>query len=60
MRERASIARRPRWRDVGHVAEILGADNGTLVLEECGVRALPIVSLISFLVGVILAYVGVI
>jgi phospholipid/cholesterol/gamma-HCH transport system permease protein len=28
------------------------------ILQECGVQALPIVSLISFLVGVILAYVG--
>ncbi len=30
----------------------------TLVLQEVGVQALPIVSLISFLVGVILAFVG--
>jgi phospholipid/cholesterol/gamma-HCH transport system permease protein len=29
-----------------------------LILQECGSQALPIVSLISFLVGVILAYVG--
>jgi hypothetical protein len=29
-----------------------------IILQECGVQALPIVSLISFLVGVILAYVG--
>ena len=29
-----------------------------LILQECGIQALPIVSLISFLVGVILAYVG--
>ncbi len=29
-----------------------------LILQECGGQALPIVSLISFLVGVILAYVG--
>jgi len=29
-----------------------------LLLQECGARALPIVTLISFLVGVILAYVG--
>ena len=29
-----------------------------LILQECGWQALPIVSLISFLVGVILAYVG--
>jgi phospholipid/cholesterol/gamma-HCH transport system permease protein len=28
------------------------------ILQECGAQALPIVSLISFLVGVILAYVG--
>jgi phospholipid/cholesterol/gamma-HCH transport system permease protein len=28
------------------------------LLEECGLRALPIVSLISFLVGLILAFVG--
>src|SRR5262249_42661737 len=28
------------------------------ILQECGGQALPIVSLISFLVGVILAYVG--
>lgn len=29
-----------------------------LILQECGAQALPIVSLISFLVGMILAYVG--
>jgi phospholipid/cholesterol/gamma-HCH transport system permease protein len=29
-----------------------------LALQECGVQALPIVSLISFLIGVILAFVG--
>jgi phospholipid/cholesterol/gamma-HCH transport system permease protein len=29
-----------------------------LIIQECGPRALPIVSLISFLVGVILAFVG--
>jgi phospholipid/cholesterol/gamma-HCH transport system permease protein len=29
-----------------------------LILQECGVQALPIVGVISFLVGVILAYVG--
>jgi phospholipid/cholesterol/gamma-HCH transport system permease protein len=29
-----------------------------LVIQECGPRALPIVSLISFLVGIILAFVG--
>ena len=29
-----------------------------LLLQECGAQALPIVTLISFLVGVILAYVG--
>ncbi len=29
-----------------------------LILQECGAQALPIVTLISFLVGVILAYVG--
>jgi phospholipid/cholesterol/gamma-HCH transport system permease protein len=29
-----------------------------LLIQECGVQALPIVTLISFLVGVILAYVG--
>ena len=29
-----------------------------LTLQECGVEALPIVSLISFLIGVILAFVG--
>ena len=29
-----------------------------IILQECGAQALPIVSLISFLVGVILAYVG--
>lgn len=29
-----------------------------LTLEECGAQALPIVSLISFLIGVILAFVG--
>jgi phospholipid/cholesterol/gamma-HCH transport system permease protein len=29
-----------------------------LVLQQCGAQALPIVSLISFLVGMILAYVG--
>lgn len=29
-----------------------------LTLQECGVQALPIVSLISFLIGVILAFVG--
>jgi phospholipid/cholesterol/gamma-HCH transport system permease protein len=33
------------------------ADFG-LILQECGASALPIVTLISFLVGVILAYVG--
>ena len=38
-------------------ARFLRSDLATL-LEESGVRALPIVSLISFLVGVILAYVG--
>jgi phospholipid/cholesterol/gamma-HCH transport system permease protein len=30
----------------------------TLLLQECGVNALPIVALISFLVGMILAFVG--
>jgi phospholipid/cholesterol/gamma-HCH transport system permease protein len=30
----------------------------TLFIQECGAQALPIVSLISFLVGVILAFVG--
>ena len=30
----------------------------TLTLQECGAQALPIVSLISFLVGLILAFVG--
>jgi len=29
-----------------------------LIIQECGVRALPIVSLISFLIGLILAFVG--
>lgn len=29
-----------------------------LVLQQCGVQALPIVSLLSFLIGVILAFVG--
>lgn len=29
-----------------------------LVLQQCGVQALPIVSLISFLIGIILAFVG--
>ena len=29
-----------------------------LIIQECGVQALPIVSLISFLVGLILAFVG--
>ncbi|NIQ94670.1 MAG: hypothetical protein GWN87_10965, partial [Desulfuromonadales bacterium] len=29
-----------------------------LVLQECGPQALPIVTLISFLVGMILAFVG--
>jgi phospholipid/cholesterol/gamma-HCH transport system permease protein len=29
-----------------------------LILQDCGIRALPIVSLISFLVGLILAFVG--
>jgi phospholipid/cholesterol/gamma-HCH transport system permease protein len=29
-----------------------------MVLQQCGVQALPIVSLISFLIGVILAFVG--
>ena len=29
-----------------------------LIVQECGVQALPIVSLISFLVGLILAFVG--
>jgi phospholipid/cholesterol/gamma-HCH transport system permease protein len=29
-----------------------------MILQECGAQALPIVTLISFLVGVILAYVG--
>ena len=38
-------------------ARFLGSDLAML-LEECGVRALPIVTMISFLVGVILAYVG--
>lgn len=32
----------------------------TLVLQECGANALPIVSLISFLIGLILAFVGVV
>jgi phospholipid/cholesterol/gamma-HCH transport system permease protein len=35
----------------------LGSDLARL-LEECGARALPIVSLISFLVGLIVAFVG--
>ena len=30
----------------------------SLILQDCGARALPIVSLISFLVGLILAFVG--
>jgi phospholipid/cholesterol/gamma-HCH transport system permease protein len=30
----------------------------SLIIEECGVRALPIVTLICFLVGLILAFVG--
>jgi phospholipid/cholesterol/gamma-HCH transport system permease protein len=29
-----------------------------LLIQQCGARALPIVTLISFLVGVILAFVG--
>jgi phospholipid/cholesterol/gamma-HCH transport system permease protein len=38
-------------------ARFLGSDL-TLFIQECGAQALPIVSLISFLVGVILAFVG--
>jgi len=30
----------------------------SLIIQECGVQALPIVSLISFLIGLILAFVG--
>ncbi|UCE58421.1 MAG: ABC transporter permease [Phycisphaerales bacterium] len=30
----------------------------TLTIQECGIQALPIVSLISFLIGLILAFVG--
>ena len=30
----------------------------TLIIQECGAQALPIVSLISFLVGLILAFIG--
>jgi phospholipid/cholesterol/gamma-HCH transport system permease protein len=42
---------------VGQRAHFLGSDLA-LFVEECGVRALPIVSLISFLVGAIVAFVG--
>jgi phospholipid/cholesterol/gamma-HCH transport system permease protein len=38
-------------------ARFLGSDVARF-LEECGARALPIVSLISFLVGLIVAFVG--
>jgi phospholipid/cholesterol/gamma-HCH transport system permease protein len=42
---------------VGRRARFLRSDLA-LFVEECGVRALPIVSLISFLVGAIVAFVG--
>jgi phospholipid/cholesterol/gamma-HCH transport system permease protein len=42
---------------LGRRAQFLGSDLAWL-LEECGARALPIVSLISFLMGLIMAFVG--
>ncbi len=42
---------------LGRRARFLGSDLAWLV-EECGARALPIVSLISFLMGLIMAFVG--
>ena len=41
----------------GMKARFRGADL-VLLIQQCGVQALPIVTLISFLVGVILAFVG--
>jgi phospholipid/cholesterol/gamma-HCH transport system permease protein len=45
------------WAFVRGRARFQGRDLA-LVIQECGPRALPIVSLISFLVGIILAFVG--
>jgi phospholipid/cholesterol/gamma-HCH transport system permease protein len=48
---------RALWRLVRGKARFRRSDF-TLLLQECGVQALPIVSLISVLVGLILAFVG--
>ncbi len=45
------------WRLLGGRAAFRRSDL-LLYIEECGVRALPIVSLISLLIGLILAFVG--
>jgi len=44
-------------RFLGGRARFRGSDL-TMVMQECGIQALPIVSLISLLVGLILAFVG--
>jgi len=44
-------------RFLGGKARFRGSDL-TVVMQECGIQALPIVSLISLLVGLILAFVG--
>lgn len=48
LRRWLSVQANFRWKDVW------------LIVQKCGVDALPIVTLISFLVGMILAYVGVV